>query len=558
VTLNSTTGVLSGTPATGTGGLYSITITATNGVSPDATQPFSLTVTAPPTPPVITSGDTATFVAGTAGTFSVTATGYPVPTFTESGALPSGVTLSSAGLLSGTPGAGTGGTYAITITAANGNLPNATQSFTLTVNQKPAITSAAAATFDMGQAGTFTVTSTGYPTTTLSETGALPAGVTFTSGVLAGTPVLGTAGRYPVTFTATNGITPDATQSFTLTVATVPDAPTILSVTPGDGQVTVKWTPGADGGRPILSYLAGTPDESHLCQVNAPATSCTVTGLTNGTAYQFTVVALNVDGPSMLASLSAPVTPTSNGPIPGYWMATSGGAVLTNGAAVSYGSPAGLVLNSPIVALTPTPDRKGYWLVGSDGGVFSYGDAGYYGSTGAEHLNKPIVGMATTSDGKGYWLVASDGGVFAYGDARFSGSLGATVLNAPIVGIAGNGTGGYWLVAADGGVFAYGSATFHGSAGAEHLVSPVVGIAPTADGSGYYLAAADGGVFAYNAPFYGSAAGIASGAVKGITSGNGGGYTLATSTGAVYAYGTAYHGNQSSSGATSPVISVAS
>ena len=60
----------------------------------------------------------------------MTATGNPAPTFTETGA-PSGVTLTTGGLLSGTPTAT--GTFTITITAANGVTPDATQSFTLTV-----------------------------------------------------------------------------------------------------------------------------------------------------------------------------------------------------------------------------------------------------------------------------------------------------------------------------------------------------------------------------------------------------------------------------------------
>ena len=54
---------------------------------------------------------------------------------------------STTGVLSGTPAAGTGGLYAITITASNGVLPNATQSFSLTVDQAPAITSASSTTF---------------------------------------------------------------------------------------------------------------------------------------------------------------------------------------------------------------------------------------------------------------------------------------------------------------------------------------------------------------------------------------------------------------------------
>jgi hypothetical protein len=92
---------------------------------------------------------------------------------------------------------------------------------TATFQIPPAITSANATTFTVNSAGTFTVTKTGSPTPTLSLTGALPTGVTFTAatGVLAGTPALGTVGSYPVTIGAANGALPNASQSFTLTVA---------------------------------------------------------------------------------------------------------------------------------------------------------------------------------------------------------------------------------------------------------------------------------------------------------------------------------------------------
>jgi CSLREA domain-containing protein len=214
VTLTSA-GVLSGTPAAATGGTYPITITAQNGVSPNATQPFTLTVNQAP---AITSATSTTFAVGTAGTFSVTATGTPAPTFSETGNLPSGVTLTSAGVLSGTPAAGTGGAYPIIITAQNGVSPNATQNFTLTVNQAPAITSATSTSFALGSANSFSVTATGYPASTFSETGSLPSGVTLTTaGVLSGTPAAGTSGTYPITITAQNGTSPNATQNFTLT-----------------------------------------------------------------------------------------------------------------------------------------------------------------------------------------------------------------------------------------------------------------------------------------------------------------------------------------------------
>jgi hypothetical protein len=85
------------------------------------------------TPPTITSAASADFGVGTNGSFAVAATGSPAPAFSETGLLPTGVTLSTGGTLSGTPAAGSSGVYPITITAANGTLPNATQNFDLNV-----------------------------------------------------------------------------------------------------------------------------------------------------------------------------------------------------------------------------------------------------------------------------------------------------------------------------------------------------------------------------------------------------------------------------------------
>jgi trimeric autotransporter adhesin len=86
-------------------------------------------------------------------------------------------------------------------------------------------TSPASTAFMVGSAGTFTVTTEGgLGTVTLSATGTLPSGVTFSdagdgTATLAGTPVPGAAGTYPLTITATHG-TRTATQAFTLTVST--------------------------------------------------------------------------------------------------------------------------------------------------------------------------------------------------------------------------------------------------------------------------------------------------------------------------------------------------
>jgi hypothetical protein len=90
----------------------------------------------------------------------------------------------------------------------------------------PAITSANSTTFTVGTARSFTVTTTGSPTPALSESGTLPSGVTFTNNgngtaTLGGTPAAGTGGTYSLTITASNGVSPNATQSFTLVVKSI-------------------------------------------------------------------------------------------------------------------------------------------------------------------------------------------------------------------------------------------------------------------------------------------------------------------------------------------------
>ena len=201
-------------------------ITATNGVSPDATQAFVLTVNSSP---AFTSANATAFTVGAAGTFAITTIATPpVTSIARTGAaLPTGVTYvdnsNGTATLSGTPAAGTGGTYVLTLTAANGVGTNAVQTFTLTVREAPVFTSAAATTFVVGAAGTFTVTTTGEPdVATITLGGApLPAGVTFVNNgdgtsTLSGTPGAGTGGTYALTFTANNGLGGNVVQNFTL------------------------------------------------------------------------------------------------------------------------------------------------------------------------------------------------------------------------------------------------------------------------------------------------------------------------------------------------------
>jgi hypothetical protein len=642
------TATLAGTAAKGSGGLYPITITAANGVTPNATQAFTLTNSEAPT---ITSAATASFYTGVAGTYTVTTTGYPAATITETGTLPAGLTFAAptpatgSATIAGTPAAGSVGNYPVTISATNSSGSMATLNLAITVasSAAPVITSGATAYFTLNEPGSFAVTTTGAPPASITETGALPAGLTFTdngngTALLAGTPTVSATTN--LTITADNKITPSATQtlsiivgnsphitsaasttfvvgdrgSFTVTSTgfpapslgwsgTLPDG--ITFVDNGNGTATLSGTPaaGTAGKSYPLTLLTangtGTASQSFILIIDqAPAiTSANSVSLTVGKAFTFTVTTsgyptpslgdpaalpagvtfvANGNGTATIAGTPAvgtagsyPITLTaSNGTSPdanqsftltvlgvpalaggdrlaatpdgnGYWIVGPTGSLATYGTAANYGSMAGHQLNSPIVGVASTPDGQGYWMVASDGGVFSFGDAQFHGSMGGRPLNRPIVGIAGTPDGQGYWMVASDGGVFSFGDAQFHGSMGGKPLNQPIVDLTSDGSGqGYWMVASDGGIFTFGDAQFYGSTGGIHLNKPVIGLTATRDSQGYWMVASDGGVFTFgDAQFHGSGAASGRTAVGLIASPSSSGYAVIDTDGTRAAFG---------------------
>jgi len=125
-------------------------------------------------------------------TFQLAASGFPATyTYTSTGAsLPSGLTLSTAGLLSGTPAAGTGGIYNLTFQSGNGTRTGGTQNFMLTVNEARRSRARVARPSGSWSQGPHRY-QTGFPAPSLAQTGdALPAGVSFnlSTGVLSGTP----------------------------------------------------------------------------------------------------------------------------------------------------------------------------------------------------------------------------------------------------------------------------------------------------------------------------------------------------------------------------------
>jgi hypothetical protein len=229
------TAVLSGIPPFGTAANspFIFTITATDGNGNTTNQTFTLVVN--PSAPAFTSAPGTQFFENAPGSFLVTADGDVPVTFSETGALPSGVTFQSDGTLAGTPAFGTaaGSPYNLNITATDGNGNTSTQAFALAVGTAagPAFTSGNSTTFTENSAGSFSVSAQGDGPVSLSESGALPSGVMFVdqgtgsgsgsqtdTGLLEGTPAFETAGTYDISLTATDGNGNSTTVGFTLTV----------------------------------------------------------------------------------------------------------------------------------------------------------------------------------------------------------------------------------------------------------------------------------------------------------------------------------------------------
>jgi hypothetical protein len=176
--------------------------------------------------PAFTSAGSTTFVLGKSASFAIAATGTPAPAITESGALPAGLTFTAgangAATISGTPAAGTTGVYPVTLTATN-TIAYTNQTLTITVGTVPVFTSAASVSGNDLTKLSFTVTTTGSPAATITESGTLPSGLKFTAGAngtatISGTPGLLVLGTFKVTLTAKNSAG-TATQALSINIS---------------------------------------------------------------------------------------------------------------------------------------------------------------------------------------------------------------------------------------------------------------------------------------------------------------------------------------------------
>jgi hypothetical protein len=211
-----------------------------------------------------------------------------------------------------TNSAGTGPPSAVSNAVVPATVPDAPTIGTATAGNAQATVSFNPPANNGGAAvSSYRVTATDETTAAKGETASGPASPITVTGLTNGD-------SYTFTVTATNSAgtgTPSAASN-AVVPATVPDAPTIGTATPGNAQATVTFAaPGYDGGAPVNNYTVTATDQTTPANggetATGPASPITVTGLTNGDSYTFTVTATNSAGTGTPSAASNAVVPTA-------------------------------------------------------------------------------------------------------------------------------------------------------------------------------------------------------------------------------------------------------
>jgi outer membrane protein OmpA-like peptidoglycan-associated protein len=365
LSLDSTTGAVTGTPTVT--GAYSFTITASN-TQGSVSQAFSGSVAPPPTVAPSWSDTTLSdFVAGVSYSDSVSASGVPSPTYAvTSGSLPAGVSLdASTGDITGTPT--TAGSYSFELTASN-SAGSVTHTVSGTVNAAPSWSDTSLSEVVKDNAYSDGVSADGTPAPTYSVTsGSLPAGLSLdaATGAITGVPT-GT-GSYSFEVTATNA-EGSSSQSFSGTISETPDW---TDSTLGVFYMNVGYSDGLTAsGVPSPSYAVTSGSLPAGVSLDLATGAITGTPTTAG-PYSFDITASSSAGSVTLSFSGAVLDPTpvwSDENLSPFALATpyTNGVSASSDQGVTYsvsaGSlPAGLSLDPATGAITGTPTTAGFY-----------------------------------------------------------------------------------------------------------------------------------------------------------------------------------------------------
>ena len=376
--LNSTSGVIYGTPTTAGLSSFAMQVSSQAGGGPvlSAYAYLSINVSTPPLTITTASLPAGAVLTAYSQTLAVTGGTPPYTWRVTSGSLPGGLTLASSGNISGTPTAA--GTFTIQVAVSDSQQGSASGSFTIKINSAALVvittTSLPAGAVGTAYAATALAATGGTPPYTWSvASGALPSGLSIASGVISGTPAA--VGSFTFQVTVTDSQQATATGTFTIritaaalvitttflpagTVGTVYTA-TTLAATGGAPPYTWSVAPGSTlpGGLSLSSagVVSGTPSVAGTFPVTLQVTDSAQVAATRSysiavaaPAAPLSITTNQISVPSGQAGVAYTETFAATGGITPYsWYITAGAL------------PPGLNLNQSTGSVTGTPTAAG-------------------------------------------------------------------------------------------------------------------------------------------------------------------------------------------------------
>ncbi|MDR6840703.1 outer membrane autotransporter protein [Pseudoxanthomonas sacheonensis] len=444
------TGTLSGTPTAG--GTFNFTVTATDANSFSGSRAYSLTVSAPTivvAPTTLPAGAVATAYSQTINASGGTA---PYTRAITAGALPAGMSLSGAGILSGTPTAG--GTFNFTVTATDSSTGTGpytgSRAYSLTINAATVVlpaTTLANGTLATAYSATLNPASGGTaPYAYALSAGALPAGLSLSSsGALSGTPTANGTFNFSVTATdSSTGTGPyTATQSYALTIVEIAPVANAVSATVGYGSAANAITLNITGGTPTSVAVGTAPAHGTAIASGLSITYQPNAGYAGPDSFTYTAtnaagtsapatVTITVSNPTITVSASAPFSAQTGAPYT-QTFTWNGGASPYSAYSVT-GLPAGLSITGTTansVTVSGTPTAGGSFSLNASAvdsstgnGPFTQAQA-FTLTVGAPTLSlTPAAGTLTVAYGSPYsQAIIASGGTAPYSYALTAGAL---------------------------------------------------------------------------------------------------------------------------------------
>ena len=393
-------GALTGTPtATGT---FNFDIAVTDSVNASVSKSFTITIglgvtintTSLPAWTAKKSNYSQTLSA-TGGTGTIT---FKV----SAGALPSPMTLSTAGVLAGTPA--TAGTYNFTVMATDSVSNSSTQALSLVINPVNVLSPGSLPDWTVNLGGySKTITSTGGTgsKTLQASTGAIPPGLNMdlTTGILSGTP--NQTGTYSFTIAVFDSVGAIGSATYHVTIN---DVPTL------DPSTLPGWTLNQPGYNQTLIVNGGTGLSTLALTGTLPTglSFDSVNGILSGTptaigSYHFTITATDAVGASSSQPFTVVITPapptlsTPTSAAIGGTLATLGGTVVIDGGATV--TSRGVVIAPSNVNPQPAIGGAGVTVFTTTGttGAFTVNATGLTPATSYSY-----VAYATNNQGTGY------------------------------------------------------------------------------------------------------------------------------------------------------------